>query len=546
MNETLERNLLALAAGHGRIAGLLSGTAPDPAVSFVKARSGALVPIVERGGRSIRLHGLYDPAEDGRRAAGRPERSAFVLAYGLGAAWHILPFLDDPRTSGVLCVEPDLRMARSLVEAVDFARVFADPRFTLLVDADPQAAGRELPGTFLPSIHGGLNSCPLRPRVELDRPWFEACALGIDRALSAIRDDFSVQAHFGLAWFRNTVRNLPLAEGAYPPLPPIKKALVTAAGPSLEDQLEAVRTARNGAFLIATDTSLPALTAAGLEPDLVVSIDCQHISYYHFVGNQPDIPLVLDLASPPTVARRFRDLRFVSSGHPFCRYVSAEWRNFPAIDTSGGNVAMAALSLAESLGAERAILYGADYSYPEGSSYARGTYIHRLFDDGAGRLRPLESAFSGFLYRSDPLAREEDDRGFRYVSRPLEAYRSRLEAFAARSRMRVSAADGRGVALRLRGSVSGLRGRPRFFGAGSASMSASRFLAKYRDELAALGSPETPAAVHLARVDAASRDLWTTLLPLAAALGGGSEHSPEDALEAARRRALEILGEALS
>ncbi|HOX18845.1 MAG TPA: DUF115 domain-containing protein, partial [Spirochaetales bacterium] len=486
MNPTLERNLLALSHRHGRTAALLAGIGGDPDVSFIEAKSGVLVPELTRGGRNVRLHGLYDPEADGRRAAADAPSPFFAIAYGLGAAWHILPFLDNPRMNGLLCVEPDPRFVKSVIEAVDLSRLFADPRFTLLVDADPESAGRELPGLYLPSLSGGLISTSLRPRVEFDRPWFDACARGIERALRTIRDDFSVQAHFGLAWFRNTIRNLARAEESGKPLPPVRKAMVSAAGPSLEEQLGEIRERKGEAFLIATDTSLPALSSAGVVPDAVISIDCQQISYYHFVGEQARIPLVLDLASPPTVARRFADLRFVSSGHPFCRYVSATWRPFPAIDTSGGNVAFAALSLAEALGAESATLYGADYSYPSGSSYARGTYIHRYFDDRASRVRPLESSFAGFLYRSDPLTREEDERGFRYVSRPLEAYRERLSSFASRSSMRVIGAEGRGVKLELAAPESRGKAPLGFFGAGAASMSAERFLRAYRDGLAAL------------------------------------------------------------
>ncbi|MBP7096105.1 MAG: DUF115 domain-containing protein [Spirochaetia bacterium] len=546
MNPTLERNLLALSGRHQGLAGKLAGMAPDPGVSFLEAKSGALVPVMTRGGRAVRLHGLYDPEADGERAAPDAPTPFFAISYGLGAAWHILPFLGNPRLTGLLCVEPDLGVVRSIIEVADLSRLFADPRFTLLAEPEPAAAGRELPGLYLPSLSGGLVTASLRARVELDRPWFDACAHGVESALKTIRDDFSVQAHFGLAWFRNTIRNLPRAAGPYKPLPPVRKAMVCAAGPSLEDQLAEIRNRRSEAFLIAADTSLPALSSAGIEPDAVISIDCQHISYYHFVGEQARIPLVLDLASPPTVARRFADLRFVSSGHPFCRYVSAKWRPFPAIDTSGGNVAFAALSLAESLGAETATLYGADYSYPSGSSYARGTYIHRYFDDRASRVRPLESSFVGFLYRSDPLAREEDERGFRYVSRPLEAYRSRLESFASRSRMRVIAARGRGVRLDLASPEPRGNGGRGFFGAGAASTTPERFLRAYRDGLAALDGPAAPAAVHLKRLDAASRDLWTTLLPLAAALGAGGEAGPEVDLEEARRRAMELLDEELA
>ena len=52
-----------------------------------------------------------------------------------------------------------------------------------------------------------------------------------------------------------------------------------------------------GAFF-KTEEPLPEGTK--VEIDLVLSIDCQHISYHHFLRGYPSgAPLVLDLASPP-------------------------------------------------------------------------------------------------------------------------------------------------------------------------------------------------------------------------------------------------------
>ena len=45
------------------------------------------------------------------------------------------------------------------------------------------------------------------------------------------------------------------------------------------------------------------------------------------------------------------------------------------------------------LGAKEIILYGADYSYPEGKPYARGTYFFPIFEANANRLNPSIKQF---------------------------------------------------------------------------------------------------------------------------------------------------------
>jgi hypothetical protein len=184
---------------------------------------------------------------------------------------------------------------------------------------------------------------------------------------------------------------------------------------------------RKDLFLIAADTSLPALLSAGLEPDAVVSIDCQHISYYHFMAGIPkETLLFLDLASPPLLTGLGAKTRFFSGGHPLTRYISRYWRPFPEVDTSGANVSYAALSLAELLGARTVELYGADFSYPLGLTYARGSYLYPFFEKSQNRLNSLEALHSAFLYRSPLSKHSGPGASWYYETKPLGMYRQRL------------------------------------------------------------------------------------------------------------------------
>ncbi|MDR0447484.1 MAG: DUF115 domain-containing protein, partial [Treponema sp.] len=236
-------------------------------------------------------------------------------------------------------------------------------------------------------------------------------------------------------WFSNIIRNLSLAEEQRGGILPVRKALICAAGPSLEDQIPMIKRIRgkqkeSESIIIAVDTSLPALLQHDLEPDAVISIDCQHISYRHFFNTLPEkTRLFLDLASPPTVAARTKNRFFFSGGHPLSRYISRVWRPLPILDTSGANVAFAALSLAESIGARELTLYGADFSYPRGKTYARGTYIYSYFDQFQSRYSPLESQHSAFLYRDSSLKKIncefEEDLWF-YETSTLRFYREKV------------------------------------------------------------------------------------------------------------------------
>lgn len=549
------RNLLALGARDAGLGARLEAAAPDPRFLVRAARSGAPVPLCRQGEREIALHSLIDPEREGRRLAEAQEGGGFIVALGLGAGYGLLPQLRRQETSGILVIEYSAPLLRFILEEFDLAELLADPRVSLLLDPEPEEIAGRLLSTYIPALGGDIRSLPLRPRTELEPRLFERATDAVREVLGRISDDYSVQAFFGRLWFRNAVRNLFAAERPSPPLRPARRAVVAAAGPSLEAGIGAIEAEkRAGALLIATDTSLPALLGLGVRPDLAISIDCQAISYYHFLKGLPaEIPLVLDLASPNRLARLSPNLRFFSSGHPFCAFLSSRWRPFPALDTSGGNVTHAALSLAEALGAESALLVGADFSYPDGKSYARGTYIYDYFAKTAGRLGPLESSFAGFVFRTPSVQREADLDGegrpySRYVTKPLLAYRLHLEAFASRSPMEVRPLPGRGVEIRVEAREARRRGASPLFAAGSPRLGAEAFLRDYARLLAALPPPREPASAYLGGLDHERRDLWTTLLPTASALRrGAAEERPgsADLLERTRAWALEEIARAL-
>jgi hypothetical protein len=237
-------------------------------------------------------------------------------------------------------------------------------------------------------------------------------------------------------------------------------------------------------------------------------------SYHHFF-RRTHIPLFLDLASPPLLAERSTETYFFSGGHPLSRYFSRYGLRIPELDTSGGNVTYAAVSLAEALGAETTGLYGADFAYPLGVTYARGTWLYPFYDKQQNRFAPTETYFSQLLYRT-PLEKRCANGTWYYETPVLAAYRARLEERKNSTRRR--AAEKGAVFTSAYPAV-----------VQSGKTHGGTFLAEYRERLRSL-SFQNPSAED--------RIILTTLLPAAAALkrrnpDSGKENLPE-APEAAR------------
>ncbi|OHD10562.1 MAG: hypothetical protein A2Z96_01975 [Spirochaetes bacterium GWB1_48_6] len=533
--QIFERNMLAVASQHNPLcADRIRAVEPDGRVSVASSRDGFPVPYLATGDRKAYMHSRFDPIREAKRLADQYEKAGFYVFLGLGAGYEIASLLEAGRVAKGLIIEYGAPILRAVLERVDLTHVLGDRRLHLLVDPSDAELDEAIASSYVPSVTGDFVSVPLRGRIDLAQALYQRAADSIRGAISVISDDYSVQSFFGKRWFSNIVRNLEISNKPTPPVGPIREAYVTAAGPSLELYLKEIAARPKGAFLIATDTSLRALLERGIEPDAVISIDCQHISYYHFSLGMPErIPLFLDLASPPTVSRLASKPYFFSSGHPLSRYVASRFRAFPVLDTSGGNVTHAAVSLAEYLGASVVRIYGADFSYPFGKSYARGTYIYPYFDIRQSRLRPSESLFAEFLYRNQSIDRQEDaDGSFRYVTKPLVAYKERLERLSDSISCKLDRVRGFGVQAatesknQTRKCVEG-----KLFAAGRPYQKPEEFLTSYAQDISSLPEPYNHAASYLDSLGAHERDVWTTMLPSAAAFRREAGETPPEPFE---------------
>ena len=529
MDSIFEANLLALSAHNPHLYSRLSGRAASSNhYSFLKSRNGETVPALLLSSENAQpLHSMVDPKREAERLVSTiTEDTGFVIFLGLGGGFAPEAALERT-TAQVTVIDFDIDGIAELFSSMDYTKLLKDARFTLCVDPSDEEIKKSILEQYRPALCGGIKTIPLRARIELAMSKFDNAAKVIEGAIKNVAADYSVQAHFGQRWFSNIIRNLKTAEeapetfslknGASP-----REAAIVAAGPSLDQQIPALAECKSRhVFIISSDTALPALLQHGIEPDAAVSIDCQHISYYHFMGcDLRNIPLFLDIASPPLLSR-FSPPLFFSSGHPLALYISQYWKPLPRLDTSGGNVTYACLSLAENLGAQRITLFGADFSYVRSRTYAKGTYIYLFFEKKQNRLSPLESLFSSFLYRSPFLPSENNDEKSNqkqnyYETTSLRFYRKKFEEKAATMDAQITAVEGQGAPINLLRKTPHSAGDTAPFTAGRARTSCVNFLEQYRGDIAAL--PRAGGADYLRHLNAKDRQVFTTLLPYAAAL----------------------------
>ncbi len=521
-NLFFDKNMLALSSRNRDLAIRLGTVAETKEILFKKSRKGDLVPVLKANGTERSLHSTIDPVREGLRYYSSFKASGYIVFLGMGAAYHIKPFTDQTDISEILIIDKDIELFKSILINFDLSQLILNPRVKFLIDPDTPIVRNYLLSNYLPAVSGNLHILKLRSRIITEENYFNTILHSIENLIGSLSEDFSVQSHFGKRWFINTLANLKKAQSVKNILAPVKRAIVTGAGPSLEMQLPELKKQKENCFLIATDTSLPFLLKHSIKPDIVISIDCQHITFHHFLAGLPDnIPLVLDLASPSWLTRRSNNIVFFTSGHPFSQYVNTRWRSFPYIDTSGGNVSHAAISLADKLGAKEIYLYGIDFSYPKGKSYSRGTYLYPYFNSDSNRLSGLENSFVSFLFFNQKIVKKYKSYGISYTTTPMISYKKRLEIASESLDAELIQIDGLGEILDFPEKKDLQAKRDNitpFFSAGSTSDNWQIFLKDYCLQLKSLPEPGISLSEYFTRLDSDQKDLCMTLYPSAAAI----------------------------
>jgi hypothetical protein len=280
--------------------------------------------------------------------------------------------------SAVLCVEADPILA-DLARARRPPELADDDRIVFVESSSPEevvAAARRM---------GAFRSCSVvapSGGVALDAELYKAMADALTADFEASWRNKAALMILGGRWARNIFDNLAALPAIAPKsLPRFPGAvLVCGAGPSLEDALPLMVRERGRLGVVACDTALGTLLAAGIEPDLVVCLEAQahNLADFTCLGSRRTT-LAADLSSHPSTFRAVRGpkcLTFVRiTRSPFLSRVEAALReaSFPFLPAPPlGSVGVHAVHVARILAQGPLFATGLDFCFEPGKTHARG------------------------------------------------------------------------------------------------------------------------------------------------------------------------------
>ena len=276
--------------------------------SFEKAKNGTLIPVFNSGRT---MESRYNPERDAQTLCNSIEEAFdFFLVLGIGSGLFIKNLSQRFPHAKILGLEiyiDDL----SFLENSEIVRELEENSLIKLISLDQLE--KALVQNYLPAKYGQIKIVEQKAWLSENKDFVENINLILKKTIGLISADYSVQAHFGKIWNSNIINNARLAEkyNFALDIDISKTAVIVAAGPSLDKTISLLKENQNF-YIISTDTASSILLKNKINPDLIISIDGQNVSYNHFVELCPSA-YAFDLSANFSAAKKLQKLEIKSS-----------------------------------------------------------------------------------------------------------------------------------------------------------------------------------------------------------------------------------------
>jgi hypothetical protein len=357
--------------------------------------SGKGIPTAFAGDRA--LHSRYDPAGEAEKYIkkldlGRERRYFVLIEPGLG--YSIPPLCRDFPQAAVLVLHvSDFFAAQGLPRGADPERVKVwSPGTGLSLG---QFLERELPDIEARRV----KVIEWRPALAAYGKDYALVLTGVLEFVKRIDANAKTIRGFGRRWFRNFFKNLGIITRVLqcaPQTPRNIPWIITGAGPGLEASIPWIRRFGRRGLVLAAASSVPALYAGGIVPDLAITTDGGAWALRHLYENIRGLP---PERRPGTAASLTSALPSQYAGIPVIPLADGLWQRL-ILKTLGipcialpqrGTVTASALDLALGFTGGPIILAGMDLAHRDIQTHARPYAFDWLQEERAGRLNPRYS-----------------------------------------------------------------------------------------------------------------------------------------------------------
>lgn len=362
--------------------------------SCVETRDGNRALCVEKEGKQYRFNSVYRPIQEAQKWADQYEyqnMNIVAIMYGLGNGVFLQEMLSHlDKDAKVFVYEPDVSLFRFSLENFPLEKILEDGRIQIFV-------GKINTEEFEGQLSGSVHWTNLPSQIVCHHPMYDKIYMedyaefltvieNVNKLSKVNRDTEAHMAHMAVV---NTIQNLPyIKESNYVPdfvedIPEEVPAIIVAAGPSLDKNIEELKKAKGKAFILATDTSVKYLLAHNVPFDAIITIDARKSPVHLQDERCNEIPIFCNVEAKNLFLQQNRARKIWFRSEPYTYALYEEFgRKFPPYN-SGGSVATGAFSACVALGFTKIVLVGQDLAYDGETTHAGGVEKH-IVNEGYG------------------------------------------------------------------------------------------------------------------------------------------------------------------
>lgn len=357
---------------------------------YIENENKTCIPFAKTEQGEYRLNSYYHPQSAAKAFAERYGADTSYKIYavlGLSDGSYIralLERLDD--TNIVLIYEPELSWLNSFLEQYDYSDILEHPRVGLVAGDVESGYIEQCISSIIDYARKDLVVPCILPNYDILFPkqgeyfiellyqrikwsmitcatyeWHSACYL--DNLYCVIPD--MIQS-YTLDQLVSCIKEMDISH-----IP----AIIVAAGPSLDQNIHLLKHAKGKALIIVVDMALRAVLEAGVQPDLVISVDPVVGERMKGIAGMEKQNVVLQQYSSKSLIQKnegkhFYDLTVSSYiKHFYAREGKMCELNLP----TGGSVSCNAFSMAIAMGFQTIVFMGQDLAFTGGKYYTKGT-----------------------------------------------------------------------------------------------------------------------------------------------------------------------------
>ena len=401
-----EKNMQAIREHHVRLHEYLETTQPEQSVEirYEAAEDETLYPVVTKGGLEYRLNSKYNPKEASMQYISQFKKEGsysvfFLLGFGDGRSIEALAqTLDETMT--LIVYEPSVAIFQKTLETFDYTDLLKKKNVYLIVKSENMLQEYLESGISFNNIR--MLRLGILPNYDSIYPkeckhmletmiYFMNKTKIYRNTIYNFREEFAAHAlsnMYDYLWQTDThYLKERLAEEDLSDVP----AIIVAAGPSLNKNVQELKRAKGKALILVVDAALRAVVNAGITPDLGITIDARVPERFFEGINISAFPFVFEAISKEDIVRQHTGKHFYDDFpcNIIAKIVMEKKKYCLEEIPTGGSISTSAFSLVKALGFKKIVFIGQDLAFTGGQTYNSGLKMEQKEDEQYQKKRVI-------------------------------------------------------------------------------------------------------------------------------------------------------------